>query len=106
MALLVCTTTETRDEARAVAEACVTAHLAACAHIDEIESLYLWQGALEKGSEFRLTLKISDEAYDEVEAAIRKLHSYDEPAIYAVPVTRGSASYLKWVAENSKPGSK
>jgi periplasmic divalent cation tolerance protein len=37
---------------------------------------------------------------DEVEAAIRELHPYDEPEIIATPIVAGSAGYLAWVSES------
>ena len=35
------------------------------------------------------------------EAAIRELHSYELPAIYAFAAERTYAPYAEWVAENS-----
>jgi periplasmic divalent cation tolerance protein len=35
-----------------------------------------------------------------VEAAIRELHSYDEPEIIATPIVAGSAGYLEWISDN------
>ncbi len=102
MTLAVCTTTGTREEAREIARACVEAGLAACVHIDEIESCYLWKGQLSEDTEFRLMMKASGGAYDALESRIRQLHSYEEPAIYAFPIEKGSPSYLRWVEENSK----
>ncbi len=39
-------------------------------------------------------------AYEAVEAAIRKVHSYDEPEIVATPIVAGSAGYLAWIDES------
>jgi periplasmic divalent cation tolerance protein len=38
--------------------------------------------------------------YDELEAAIRELHSYDEPEIVATPIVAGSPGYLAWISES------
>jgi len=108
MALAVCTTTATRDEAKAIARACVEARLVACAHLDEIESCFFWDGAMQEEQEIRVMLKTSEASYDAVVDMIRSVHSYDEPAIYAFRIDAGSSSYLQWIEDNSSgsiPGS-
>ena len=102
MAIAICTTTSTREEAGAIAKACVEAGLAACVHIDTIESCFIWDGALCEETEYRLMIKASDAAYTAVEAQIAALHSYDEPAVYVLPITAGSQSYLGWIESQSK----
>ncbi|MFN4168210.1 MAG: divalent-cation tolerance protein CutA [Pannonibacter phragmitetus] len=99
MLLAVCTTTETKEEARTIARAAVEAGLAACVHMEEITSLYMWDGKVNEGSEVRLTMKTAAEAYPALEALIQSLHSYDLPAIYAFEVVRGSKEYMEWVRE-------
>ena len=51
--------------------------------------------------EFRLWVKTLAERYGEVEAAIRGLHPYELPAIYALPVAAISAPYAEWVESAS-----
>ncbi|GGB37638.1 cytochrome c biogenesis protein [Roseibium aquae] len=101
MAIAVCTTTGTREEARAIARACVEARLVACAHLDEIESCFFWDGAMQEEREVRVMLKTIEESYDAVVDMIQKHHSYEEPAIYAFKIDVGSASYLQWILDNS-----
>ncbi len=102
MAIAVCTTTDSREEAMAIARACVEEGLVACAHLDEIDSVYLWDGKLNEDHEVRLMLKASETALDRIKETIARLHSYDEPAVYVFPITDGSASYLDWIEANSK----
>jgi len=101
MIISVCTTTETREEAKAIARACVEAGVVACAHLDEIESCFFWDGSVQEEREIRLMLKTTDESYDQVEQIIQTHHSYDEPAIYVLPIPNGSESYLQWVRDHS-----
>ncbi|NBN63567.1 divalent-cation tolerance protein CutA [Pannonibacter tanglangensis] len=103
MTLAVCTTTETREDAQKIARACVAARLAACVHIEEIASIYVWQGDVQEGREFRLTMKTTAEAYPALETLIQQHHSYDLPAIYAFEVVTGSAGYLDWVRGEVDP---
>lgn len=101
MTLAVCTTTETREDAQKIARAAVEVRLAACVHVDEITSIYVWNGAVQEGREFRLTMKTTPAAYAALEALIRRLHPYDLPAIYAFEVATGSADYLAWIAAST-----
>ncbi|WP_094461987.1 divalent-cation tolerance protein CutA [Pannonibacter phragmitetus] len=104
MLLAVCTTTETKEEARAIARAAVEAGLAACVHMEEITSHYMWDSKVHEGREVRLTMKTAADAYPALEALIQRLHSYDLPAVYAFEVVKGSAAYLEWVREQVRAG--
>ncbi|MEP7056326.1 MAG: divalent-cation tolerance protein CutA [Caldimonas sp.] len=99
--IAVYTTVSTRDEARRIGRALVERRLAACAQITEIESFYRWACALQHDTEFRLMLKTTDERYDAIEHAIRELHGYGLPAIYALPLGRVYAPYAEWVERES-----
>src|SRR4051794_13536133 len=101
--LLVVTTVGDRDEASRLARTLVERGLAACAQISAIDSYYAWQGAVEHDAEYRVLFKTSAVAYDAVERAIRELHSYELPAIHAIPVERAWEPYRAWVEANSRP---
>jgi|GraSoiStandDraft_4_1057263.scaffolds.fasta_scaffold257657_2 periplasmic divalent cation tolerance protein len=101
--LLVVTTVASRDEARTLARSVVERGLAACAQISAIESYYAWQGAVENDAEFRVLFKVAAASYDAAELAIRQLHSYELPAIHAIPVERAWEPYRAWVESNSRP---
>ncbi len=99
--IVVVTTVGTRAEARAMARTLVEQQLAACVQIAEIESFYGWAGETRNEPEFRLWCKTVSERYAEVEAAIRGLHPYELPAIYALPVEAIFAPYAEWVQSAS-----
>jgi len=103
--IAVITTVASRDDARRIAQALVERRLAACAQISAIESLYHWDGTLQVDNEFRLLLKTVDTQYDAVERAIRELHPYELPAIYALPIDRIHAPYAAWVRNGLDGGS-
>ncbi|MCS6996764.1 MAG: divalent-cation tolerance protein CutA [Casimicrobiaceae bacterium] len=100
---LVLTTVGSEPKAREIARALIEAHLAACVHLEPIESLYEWQGHLEEAREWRLLIKTTRERYAAVEAAIRERHDYELPAILAVPVTEVFAAFAEWVRAQSAP---
>src|SRR5688500_12431833 len=88
------TTTPTRELAEAIALTLVQERLAACVQIEgPIQSTYRWQGRIEQDQEWRIAAKTVQSRFEQVEAVIRKLHSYDVPEILAVPILRGSDAY-------------
>ena len=89
------------EEASRLAEMLVGAHLAACVQIlPEMESVYRWQGKIERQAEILLLAKTTMGKFAELEREVRALHSYETPEIIAVPVTLGSAPYLEWLKSN------
>lgn len=75
--------------------------LAACVQVvGPITSRYRWQGEIEEEREWQCLAKTTRVAYDAVEAAIREVHSYDEPEIVATSIVAGSPGYLAWIDEN------
>ena len=94
----VITTTETKEQAMAIARHLVEKKLAACVQIyGPMESIYRWKGEIEMAREFLCLVKTREDLFPQVEAAIKKLHSYETPEIIAVPIVRGSAEYLTWL---------
>jgi periplasmic divalent cation tolerance protein len=97
----VTTTTADRADAERIAAALVAKKLAACVQVSgPIESTYRWKGQIESSEEWVCTIKTTQEAYPQVEQAIRAIHSYEEPEILAVPIASGSPGYLKWIQES------
>src|ERR1044072_5751646 len=99
-AIVVFLTAANGEEATRLADMLVGGHLAACVQIlPEMESVYRWQGKIERSSEILLLAKTTRGKFDELEREVRALHSYDTPEIVAVPVIAGSAPYLDWLKE-------
>ncbi|MGI6083282.1 MAG: divalent-cation tolerance protein CutA [Limnochordia bacterium] len=103
--IAVLTTTASVEEARRIARELVSSGLSACVQISEIESFYIWDDAVQNEPEYRLLIKTTAERYAEVETAIRDLHSYELPAIYAFAVQNAYGPYADWVHSNS-PGTR
>ena len=99
--IAVLTTTDSQDEARLISSALIERKLAACAQISTIESVYIWEGAVQREPEFRVLVKTTEQRYPDVEAVIRELHSYDLPAIYALSIEHVYEPFAEWVLENS-----
>jgi periplasmic divalent cation tolerance protein len=99
-AIVVFMTAANGEEATRLADMLVGAHLAACVQIlPEMESVYRWQGKIERQAEVLLIAKTTIGKFDDLEREVRALHSYDTPEIVAVPVITGSAPYLEWLVK-------
>src|ERR1051325_7944500 len=102
-AIIVFMTASNGEEAARLADMLVGAHLAAFVQIlPEMESVYRWQGKIERAAEILLLAKTTKSKFEELEREVRALHSYDTPEIIAVPVVAGSASYLDWLIKSTK----
>jgi periplasmic divalent cation tolerance protein len=102
--IAVLTTIDSLEQARAISMALVERKLAACVQISAIESFYAWEGSTQDDQEFRVMAKTTEKCYRGVEAAIRELHTYELPAMYAFGMTHVFEPYAEWVAEHSIPG--
>lgn len=101
--LLVFTNLPDRAAAERIADMLVEKRLAACANIlAPCRSVYRWQGAVQREEEHPLFMKTTAERYPALEEALRAAHPYELPEIIAVPVERGFAAYLDWVAAESR----
>jgi periplasmic divalent cation tolerance protein len=106
-AIQVTTTVSDRADAERIAASLVSKHLAACVQVSgPIESTFRWKGQIEVSQEWICTIKTRRDLYQAVEAAIRELHSYDQPEIIALPIVAGSESYLTWLGDAVKPNGK
>jgi periplasmic divalent cation tolerance protein len=96
--VVVLVTVGSREEAERIAEALVTERLAACVNVaGPITSIYHWQGRVERGQELLLIIKTRAALWDQLEARVKSLHSYQNPEVIAVPISAGAAAYLEWL---------
>lgn len=96
------TTTDSRDEAGALAKSVVQARLVACAQITgPITSTYWWDDQVEQDEEWLVLMKTSADRLDALTSHINEHHSYDVPEVVAVPITGGSSGYLSWVTDET-----
>ena len=101
--LLVLCTCPDQEVAESLATGLVEAGLAACVNrVPGVVSIYKWQDKLEKDAEELLLIKTTADAWDKLEAEIRRLHPYELPEIIAVPISAGSHKYLNWIRETTR----
>lgn len=99
---IVSTTVGSDAAAKDLARALVTARLAACVQILQVESVYRWDDAVETAAEWLLLCKIAAADFAEVTAAIRVRHSYDVPEIVMTSIEAGTPPYLDWLAATTR----
>jgi periplasmic divalent cation tolerance protein len=101
--MFVYATTGDAAEAKRIARAVVEERLAACANIQEhVSSVYWWEGRVQEAGEAALILKTTAERVETLIARIKALHSYDCPAVVALPVATGFPGFLDWVGKEAK----
>ena len=102
-AVVVLMTAGSREEAVRLAEMLVGSRLAACVQIlPEMESVYWWQGQIERAPEHLLLAKTTLDNFEMLEREVRALHSYDTPEIVALSINASSAPYLEWLTQSIK----
>jgi periplasmic divalent cation tolerance protein len=91
-------TAPNNEEASRLAEMLVERKLAACGQIlPAMESVYRWQGKIERQAEVLLIAKTFASKFAELEREVSMLHSYETPEIVAVPLSAVSEKYLQWL---------
>jgi periplasmic divalent cation tolerance protein len=91
-------------EAEKIARWLLEEHLAACVNvIPGVRSYYWWQRAIESGAEALLLIKSTHCLFRALEDDVRKILSYQVPALLVLPVLAGSKDYLNWLRENLRP---
>jgi len=103
-ALVVLTNCPDAEVADRIARTLVEQGVAACVNrLAAVESIYRWEGAIERATEVPLLIKTTRDRYGDVELAIRQLHPYQVPEMIALTVADGHAAYLRWILEATQP---
>lgn len=98
--VVVLCTCANREDAVRIADTVVDRRAAACVNIiPGIESIYRWEGKVERASEFLLLMKTTSERFEALRDLISRIHPYETPEIVAVPIAEGAAKYLAWIRE-------
>ncbi len=90
-----------RAVAEKIVDTLVEEQLIACGNIAAgVNSIYRWQGAVERADEILIILKTTEQAATQVVGRIRDLHPYDVPEVLFFPVTIGYEAYMQWVRDS------
>ena len=101
MYIIIFVTASTKKEARIIAAALVKKRFAACVNIIErIESLFYWQGKIDRAKEALLIIKSKKSKLKSIIKLVKSLHSYEVPEIIALPIIGGEQKYLNWIDDS------
>ena len=96
-------TAGSRDEAAKIGKELVSARLAACVNIlDNMSSVYLWQGEIKEDPEVVMIAKTTEACIPQLIEKVESMHSYDCPCIVTLPVLGGYQPFLDWIADEVK----
>jgi periplasmic divalent cation tolerance protein len=90
-------TTRNSAEAKKISSHLLKKRLIACANIFPIESMFWWDGEIQENIEFVILAKTRDENYKKVEDLVKKMHSYETPAVLSWKMDKVSKKYSDWV---------
>ena len=91
------TTCADMENAKKIARALITNHLAACVQMLPVESFYTWQGKICEEKEIALFIKTKAALFGKITEAIKEKHPYEVPEIIQLPITDGLPDYLRWI---------
>ena len=96
-------TTPSLEEAQTIGRRLVESRLIACANIiDNMRSIYVWDGRLQSDREVILIGKTIRDRIPEIIDTVVAMHSADCPCILSIPVGEGNPAFLEWIAAEVK----
>lgn len=99
--LVATTTVATVEQAEELARQIVAQCRAACVQIDgPVSSHYIWEGAVQRETEWRLTIKTTPAGLPALEELVHRLHPYKLPQWWVAAPHAVSSSYARWVQDS------
>lgn len=99
---IVLTTTASQADADRLARQIVQARLGACVQIQALHSVYRWKGQVCAEAEWQLAVKTPQARFEALAQFITAHHGYETPEIVQIPITAGSAAYLRWLDDETQ----
>ena len=99
--LLVYITCGSVDQAKKISKHLMTKKLCACVNIfPEMHPMFFWPpktGIIDESREVVLIAKTVESKYPHLEVEVAKVHTYDTPCIFAIPVKHVAKKYYDWL---------
>lgn len=100
--LLIYTTFETAESARALGRSVVGARLAACVNIiDGMTSIYEWNSAINEASEVVMIVKTSSRCLGDALSHLKSNHPYETPALIVIDPCKVDDDFAMWIGEQT-----
>ncbi|MDH5450760.1 MAG: divalent-cation tolerance protein CutA [Candidatus Bathyarchaeota archaeon] len=105
--LVVFVTPSSKTEVTKVVRCLLAERLILCAKIiGPVSFIFWWKDKIEKVAEFLVLMKSNSELFDKLTKRVKAIHGYEVPEIFALPIHMSSPSYLNWLEDNLRLGSK
>lgn len=99
--ILVYITCESKEQAEDMGRHLLKKRLVGCINIiPNMHSAYLWppgKNRIEENDEVIVLCKTLDTHYKKIETEVLAMHSYKNPAIFAIPILHMSKKYADWL---------
>lgn len=99
--IMIYTPCKDKTEAKKIAMYLLKKKLISCANIFPITSVYRWKGKIINDNEHVLIAKTKDSNLKKVENEIKKIHSYELPAILNWKF-KSNSSFKDWMKKEAK----
>lgn len=90
-------------EAKKIGKALLESKSCGCINIiPQMKSLYFWppgSGKVKEEDETIMLVKTQKHLFNKIEQTVKRMHSYEVPAIFSLPVDNVSRSYCDWLAK-------
>jgi periplasmic divalent cation tolerance protein len=67
-----------------------------------MESIYRWEGRIEREAERQVIIKTTRERTAALWDRVRELHPYEVPEFIVVSIVDGNEAYLRWIGDSTK----
>lgn len=99
---LVYITVPNMEEAGALGRELVKSRLAACVNIiDQMRSMYWWEGKIQEDQEVIVLAKTRAECVEDLINRVKAIHSYECPCVVTLPIREGFRPFLEWIEEET-----
>lgn len=95
---IILTTCPDSQSAGLLADLLIENNLAACINvISGITSHYLWEGKMQRETEYQLVIKTQRMHLPSIGLLFETKHPYDLPELVVLPIIDGNENYLTWL---------
>lgn len=92
--LLTCDASEQEQIARALLEE----RLVNCVKFVPLEAMYWWEGKIERADEVLLLMESASDLFDQVEAKVAEIHSYETFVLQRVGIDVMNGAAVQWMS--------
>ncbi len=86
-----------KEEAQKIAKILLEKKLIVCAKLIDVKSQFLWKGSLDNAEEVLLIMESHESRFNDVEKAVRELHSYEQFVLVGFPITQMASGVEEWM---------